>query len=238
MEKALKNNSFTQIKPLNKNLERYEKREKLGLPKYKLGEEIFSAVTHGVSAIFAIVALVLLLAASEKTILNVTTTAVFGGMMVLLYTVSTIYHALGINRAKRVFRVLDHCTIFLLIAGTYTPLTLACVGGVWGITMFSVVWIAAIVGVTLNAIDLKKYTVFSMICYISMGWVVVFAINPILTNMSSFGVLMLFLGGVAYTLGAVVYGIGKKVPYMHSIWHLFVLAGSVLHAICVYTVVS
>lgn len=221
-----------------KNEERAKKREALGLPVYSLGEEIFSSVSHGVSALVALAALVLLLVFCKKTALNITCVAVFGGTMVLLYTVSTIYHGLGLNRAKVIFRSLDHCTIFLLIAGTYTPITLVCLGGTLGWVMFSVVWAAAIMGVVLNAISVERFKRISMVCYLAMGWVVVFAMNSFWKNVSPTGFWCLLAGGLCYTLGAVLYGVGKKIRYIHSVFHLFVLAGSVLHSICVYQIVK
>ena len=157
--------------------------------------------------------------------------------MLMLYSVSCIYHGLALNRAKVVFRSLDHCTIFLLIAGTYTPITLVCLGGTLGWAMFALVWLAAVVGVTLNAVDLERFKVFSMVCYLAMGWVVVLAMKPLRENVSPAGFWCLLAGGIAYPVGAVLYGLGRKVPYMHSVFHLFVLAGSVLHTVCVYQVV-
>lgn len=216
---------------------RREDRERLSLPMYSLGEEIFSAVSHGIAAMFGVTALVLLLVFCEKTPIKIVSVSVFGATMILLYTVSTLYHALNVNRAKRVFRTLDHCTIFLLIAGTYTPITLCCLRGVVGISLFGVVWTAAIVGIILNAISVERFKVVSMICYISMGWVVVFAMKTVLAEMSSFGLWFLLAGGIAYTIGAVIYNVGKKIPYMHAVWHLFVLAGSILHTVTIFTVV-
>lgn len=212
-------------------------RERLGLPRYTLGEEIFSSVSHGVSALFAIAALVLLLVFCEKTPLKLLCVSIYGGTMVLLYTVSTIYHALGLNQAKVVFRALDHCTIFLLIAGTYTPITLLSLGGRWGWTMLCVIWAAAVIGVVLNAISVERFKVFSMVCYLAMGWVVVFAMKTFMANTSPLAVWSLLGGGAAFTVGAILYGLGKRVPYMHSIFHLFVLAGSIAHSVCVYEIV-
>ena len=177
-----------------------EDRMRLSLPLYSLGEEIFSAVSHGVGALFGAAALVMLLWFCEKSLVNVVSVSIFGGTMILLYTVSTLYHALNVNRAKKVFRVLDHCTIYLLIAGTYTPITLCCIEG-------------------------------------RQGWVVVLAFNTVAAKMPGVGLNCLIAGGVAYTVGAVLYGLGKKVPYMHAVWHLFVLAGSVLHTLSVFTVI-
>ncbi len=217
---------------------RREKRRILGLPRYSLGEEIFSAVSHGVSALFAVTALVLLLVFCEKTAKNVVSVSIYGASMVLLYTVSTLYHALGLNRAKVVFRSLDHCTIFLLIAGTYTPITLVCLGGPTGWILFGVVWASAVMGVVLNAISVERFKKFSMVCYLAMGWVVVFAMKAVWEGLSSTGFWCLLAGGLCYTAGAVLYGVGKKIPYIHSVFHLFVLAGSVLHTVSVWQIVK
>lgn len=217
--------------------QRRERCQRMGLPRYSLGEEIFSSVSHGVSALAAAAALVLLLVFCEKTPVKIASVAVYGGTMVTLYAISCIYHGLGLNRAKIVFRSLDHCTIFLLIAGTYTPITLICLGGSQGMLMFLGVWAAAIVGVALNAISVERFKVVSMICYLCMGWVVVLCMGTLRRNLSEAGFWCLLLGGIMYTAGAVLYGVGKKIPYMHSIFHLFVLAGSVLHAVCVYQLV-
>ncbi len=208
--------------------------ERMGLPRYSLGEEIFSSVSHGVSALAAAAALVLLLVFCEKTPVKIASVAVYGGTMVALYAVSSIYHGLGLCKAKQVFRSLDHCTIFLLIAGTYTPITLVCIGGRQGLWMLTGVWAAAIVGVVLNAVSVERFKVVSMICYIAMGWVVVLCMGTLRENLSGAGFWCLLLGGVLYTVGAVLYGLGKRVPYMHSVFHLFVLMGSVLHAACIY----
>ena len=217
---------------------RAKKRRRLGLPRYTLGEEIFSAVSHGVSAILAVVGLVLLLVFGKKTTLNVTCVAIYGATMVMLYTVSTLYHALGLNRAKVIFRSLDHCTIFLLIAGTYTPITLVSLGGVQGWVLFALVWGAAVLGIVLNAVSVERFKVISMVCYLAMGWVVVFSIETFIQHTGAIGFWCLLAGGLCYTLGAVLYGIGKKVPYMHAVFHLFVLAGSALHTAAVYQVVK
>lgn len=216
---------------------RREDRERLSLPLYSLGEEIFSAVSHGAAALFGAAALVLLLAACKKTPVTVASVSVFGGTMILLYTVSTLYHALNVNRAKRVFRVLDHCTIYLLIAGTYTPITLCCLGGTAGLALLCAVWGAAVLGIVLNAVGLERFKAVSMVCYIAMGWAVVFALGAVLENMSAAGLWYLLSGGIAYTAGIAAYGLGRKVPYMHAVWHLFVLLGSVLHTAAVYTIV-
>lgn len=242
MEQVLAGNFSTgnsgKVEKRERAEKRKEKRRVLGLPLYSLGEEIFSSVSHGVSALFAVTALVLLLVFCEKTAAKVVSSAVFGGTMVLLYTVSTLYHSLGLNRAKVVFRSLDHCTIFLLIAGTYTPITLVSLGGAVGWTLFSVVWGAAVLGIVLNAISVERFKKLSMVCYLAMGWVIVFAMRPLLDSISPVGFWCLLGGGILYTLGAVLYGVGKKVPYIHSVFHLFVFFGSVLHTAAIYQIVK
>lgn len=217
---------------------RMEKRRLLGLPRYTLGEEVFSSVSHGVSALYAVGALAFLLLTCRRTPLCLVSAAVFGGTMVLLYTVSTVYHGLGLNRAKVVFRSLDHCTIFLLIAGTYTPITLVTLSGWKGWTMFGVVWGAALLGVVLNAVSVERFAKFSMGCYLAMGWVVVLAMGDFYRAASPLSFWCLLGGGILYTLGAVLYGVGKKVPYMHAVFHLFVLGGSVLHTISVWGILQ
>ena len=219
-----------------KNSLRAEKRKLLGLPRYTLGEEIFSSVSHGVSALFAVGALVFLLLTCQKTPLCLTAAAVYGGTMVLLYTVSTLYHGLGLNRAKVVFRSLDHCTIFLLIAGTYTPITLVCLGGWKGWALFGLVWAAAALGVVLNAVSVERFKKVSMACYLLMGWVILLAMGDFIEAAPPLAFWCLLAGGVLYTVGAVLYGVGKKVPYMHAVFHLFVLGGSVLHTVSVWTI--
>lgn len=135
--------------------------------------------------------------------------------------------------AKRIFRILDHCCIYLLIAGTYTPFTLIVLQGEIGYTLFAIVWISAIIGIVLNALDVEKYKVISMIAYLLMGWVVIFAMKPLFSALPFNGFLLLLIGGIIYTIGAIIYGLGRKIKYMHSIWHFFVLIGSILHFLCI-----
>ncbi len=211
----------------------YANRVKLKLPKYSLGEEIFSAVVHGVSALFAVTALVLLLVFCNKDWVTVSTVSVFGGTMIILYTVSTLYHALNVNKAKKVFQILDHNSIFLLIAGTYTPITGLAIGGTKGLVILCVIWASATLGIVLNSIDMKKFSKFSMICYVAMGWGIVFVMKDFIANTNFLAVLFLMLGGVCYTGGLAFYKAGKKIAYMHSIWHFFVLGGSVFHTLSI-----
>ena len=216
-----------------------DKREKLGLPKYTLGEELVNSISHGLGAAFGVVALVLCVVFSAKSgdAWKVVSSSVYGASMILLYTVSTLYHALGINRAKAVFRTLDHCTIYFLIAGTYTPYTLVSMRGPVGFTVFGVVWAAAICGIVFNAINVRKFRKLSMILYIATGWAVIFSVKTLIATVSPVGIWLLLAGGVLYTIGAVLYGVGKKKKYMHSVFHFFALGGSVCHFISIFAYV-
>ena len=199
------------------------------LPHYTLGEEIFNSVSHGVGVALACVGfgILIVLSALYGDAWAVSSSIVYSFSLFALYLASTLYHACPNRRVKGVLQVLDHCSIFLLIAGTYTPYTLITLRGALGWTLFGVVWGAAIVGVVLNAIDVQKYSRISMVCYVAMGWVVVLAIRPLMASLAWNGLVLLALGGVFYTVGIVFYVIRRS--YMHSIWHLFVLAGSVCH---------
>ncbi len=212
------------------------KRPPITIPKYSLSEELLNSISHGFGGLFGIIALVLCVvrAASSGPALTIFAAALYGATLIVLYTMSTIYHALRVNKAKRVFRVIDHCSIFLLIAGTYTPFTLITLRGAVGWWLFAGVWTAAAIGIALNAIDLKKFSPISTVCYVAMGWVVVFAFGPLKEALAPAGIALLIWGGVAYTVGAVLYAIGSKKKYFHSVFHFFVLAGSVLHFLSVY----
>ena len=147
---------------------------------------------------------------------------------------STLYHSLKVNNAKRVFNIIDHCSIFLLIAGSYTPYVLVTLKGALGWTIFGIIWGAAILGIVLNAVDLNKFRKVSMIAYLLMGWAIIFAIKPLWNSLSTPGFIFLLLGGICYTVGAIFYAIGKKKKYMHSVFHFFVLAGSILQFFSIF----
>lgn len=212
------------------------KKNKIEIPHYTLGEELMSAISHGVGALLGVAALVLCVVRSAQhgSAMAVVCSAIYGFTLIVLYTMSTMYHSLAVNRAKKVFRVIDHCSIYLLIAGTYTPFSLITLNGTVGYIIFGVVWITAIVGITFSAIDLKRFRVFSMTAYIAMGWVIIFAFKPLLDAMPAPGIWLLLSGGIAYTLGVLPFALGKKHKYMHSLFHFFVLAGSILHFLCIY----
>ena len=208
------------------------------LPDYTRGEEIANMVTHTVGGAIGIAVLVVgvVLAALHHNPWAVVGMAIYGFSMICLYSVSSVYHGLRPGLGKKVMQVIDHCTIYLLIAGTYTPVLLAAMRPVYPAlawTVFGVEWGVAVLAATLTAIDLRRYNVISMICYLVMGWFIVLALRPTLQVMTKPGFLWLLLGGVSYTLGAVLYGIGAKRRYFHSVFHVFVVIGSVLQAVAI-----
>lgn len=201
-----------------------------GMPRYTLGEEIFNGVSHGAGAVLSVAGTVVLIvcAAIYSDAWAVVSSCIYGASLIILYTMSTLYHSITNKRAKAFFRIMDHNTIFVLIAGTYTPITLAVLRGAWGWVLFSVVWTAAIVGIALNSIDLERFKKLSIVCYVAMGWVIVFAIKPLIDSAPMLSLVFLVIGGVFYTGGIVFYAI-KRVRYFHSVWHLFTIAGSAFH---------
>lgn len=203
------------------------------LPNYTRGEEVFNMVTHIVGGGFSVLALVVLVIYSAlfKDAWAVVGSAIYGAALIILYTMSSVYHGLRPPLAKKVMQVLDHCTIYFLIAGTYTPILLCAVRKenpllAWAV--FAVEWGLTALAVTLTAIDLKKYRVFSFVSYIGMGWCIIFAAKATIDALSLNGFLWILWGGISYTLGAVFFCVGKRVKYMHSIFHIFVVIGSVL----------
>ncbi len=211
------------------------------LPPYTKGEEIFNMVSHivggGLGVIIAALCIV-------KSFLNhdayqVVSSFIYGFSMIILYTMSSIYHGLVPVTAKKVFQIIDHCAIFILIAGTYTPIALCSIreyNVALGWCLFGFVWGMASLGITFNAIDLKKYSLFSNISYIAVGWCIIFIINHTIKAVSMNGFWWLLAGGIAYTIGAVLYGIAAKLRwrYIHSVFHLFVIIGTLLQAVCVF----
>lgn len=208
------------------------------LPAYTKGEEVFNMVSHIVGGAIGVAALVLciIFSAVRHNGYGLAGSIVYGISMITLYTMSSIYHGLREGTAKRVMQVLDHCTIYLLIAGTYTPILLSAmrpIDPVASWVLLGVVWGLSAIAITLTAIDMHKYAVFSMICYIGMGWCVIVKVPLLIQAVGWGGFWLILLGGVCYTVGAVLYGLGRTKKYMHSVFHLFVVAGSVLHLLAI-----
>ncbi|MBE6681943.1 MAG: hemolysin III family protein [Ruminococcaceae bacterium] len=208
------------------------------LPKYTLGEELTNSISHGIGAGLSIAALVLCVVRAAINIetvkaMGVVAAAIYGSTLIILYCMSTLYHAITNKTARTVFRIFDHTSIYLLIAGTYTPITLITLRGAIGWVLFGIVWGVAVLGITLNAISIEKFRKFSIISYILMGWAVVFGGKPVIEQLPKGGLIFLLIGGAAYTIGIIFYAL-KKVKYMHSIWHFFVLAGSITHFFAIY----
>jgi hemolysin III len=208
------------------------------MPSYTKGEEIFNMVTHIVGGGFGVIALVVtvILALMKKDIWAIVGSAIYRLSMIALYTMSSIYHGLKSGTAKKVMQIMDHCTIFFLIAGTYTPILLTAIrkhSPICAWTIFGIVWGFAALGIVLNAIDLKNYSKFSMVCYLGMGWCIIIAAKVMFEAVSLTGIFYLLAGGIAYTIGAILYGIGVKHKYMHSVFHIFVVLGSILQFISI-----
>lgn len=209
------------------------------LPDYTKGEEIMNMVTHIVGGSLGVIALTLCLikACLKGGVLEIVCAIIFGLSMILLYTVSSVYHGLHPNMGKRVLQVIDHCTIYALIAGTYTPIALCAIRPLypvlgWGLLAWQ--WGLGILAAVLTAIDLKKYNAFSMVCYIGMGWSILPFLPQTMAALTAAGFYLVFAGGVAYTVGAILYGIGSKMRWMHSVFHIFVVLGSVLHFLAIF----
>lgn len=212
------------------------------LPDYTRGEEIMNMVTHCVGAAFGIVALVLcvVFAAKGHNPYRIVGGAIYGTSLIFLYSVSSVYHGLLPCMGKKVMQVIDHCTIFFLIGGTYTPIVLGPLREMrpaLGWTIFGIVWGFCALGTVFTAIDHNKYARFSMICYLGIGWVIAFAFRPTVLAITADGFMLLIYGGICYSFGALLYKLGKKkhLRYMHSVFHIFVLLGTMFHFISVFT---
>ena len=209
------------------------------LPDYSRGEEMMNMITHALGGLLgiAVLAMCVIRAVQNHNIYGIAASAVYGAAMICTFTVSSVYHGLLPCFGKKVMQVIDHCTIYFLIAGTYTAVVLSAIRPVypllgWGLFIFE--WVLAAIAATLTAIDLKKYNVFSMICYIVMGWAVIPFARQTLNVLTMPGFLLLLFGGISYTIGAVLYGIGGKKKWMHSVFHIFVVLGSILQFVAIY----
>lgn len=243
----VKMEAYAALKPakaarkLDRQQERLERKAyEATIPKrYSIGEEIFNSVTHGVGAGLAVAATVLLIvravlyAPADGRGFYVTSFAIFGASLVVLYLMSTLYHALTPYGAKKIFAIFDHSSIYLLIAGTYTPFCLTTLRGSVGWVLFGIIWGLAVVGMTFYAVFGSRMRILSAITYVLMGWLVVFAFKPMVQNLNPLSLKLVLAGGVAYTVGCIFYAL-KKIKWMHCIWHIFVMFGSVFHFFAVY----
>ena len=206
--------------------------------RYTKGEELFNMISHIVGSGLGIIALLVcvIIAALAHNTWGIVSAIVYGFSVIVMFTMSSIYHGLKIGVPKKVFRVLDHCAIFILIAGTYTPVLLTRFREVQPViawSLFAIIWGFAVIGIVLNAIDLKKYMKLSLICYLIMGWAAIFQINELIYVLGAHFFKLILAGGIMYTIGAIFYAVGKKKKYMHSVFHLFVTFGSLLHSIAI-----
>ncbi len=212
--------------------------KKIRIPDYSLGEEITNSITHGLGAIFALVALVLMIAKAAvngNTALCFTVLSVYGSFMFITYVISCVYHGLSPRlKGKAVLRVIDHCDVYLLVLGTIIPVALLGVQGFYGWLLFTLALMLNVVGIVFTAIDVDKYSKISVFCHLLSGWCVCFFIRPLVANASVNCFWLILAGGVSYSIGAILYWLGKKVKYMHSVFHVFVLAGSVLQWLAIY----
>lgn len=197
---------------------------------YSVGEEIAHSITHGIGALLSIAGLAVLVAYSSLNgnAWHIVSSSIYGSTLIILYSASTLYHAITNPKAKSVLQQLDHAAIYLLIAGTYTPFLLVSLRGVWGWSLFGVIWSIAIAGMVLEFVSAERFKKVSLWLYLGMGWIVVLAIKPMLMQVETGGLVLLLAGGLSYSLGVIFY-VREQMAFHHAIWHLFVLAGSVLH---------
>ncbi|MGF1733060.1 PAQR family membrane homeostasis protein TrhA [Photobacterium kasasachensis] len=209
-------------------------------PGYSVAEEVANSVSHGLGMIFGIVGLVLLLnqaIEANADALSITSLSIYGGSMILLYLASTLYHAIPFERAKRALKTFDHCAIYLLIAGTYTPFLLISLRTPLAIGLMAVIWAIALAGIVLKIAFVYRFKRLSLATYLVMGWLALVAVYPLALSLSTGGLVLLGLGGVIYSLGVIFY-VNDRLPYNHAIWHLFVLGGTVCHFLAVYYYVT
>lgn len=209
----------------------------LSLPTYTFNEEMLNCVTHALGALLGVIGWLMsmkLLIAAGNAVATVSM-SVFFVTMIILYANSALYHGWVLTTAKKKFQIMDHCSIFLLITGTYAPYTLMVMNNLAGRIIFAIVALASVLGIAMNVIDLKKFAIPSMLCYLISGWCIIFAYRDIAAALSHDQLFMLVAGGVVYTVGAIFYGLGNKIRYMHTIWHLFVLGGTLFHFASLYS---
>ena len=204
------------------------------IPKYTLGEELINSISHGIGAGLSIAGLVLLIIRAHHAI-GIVSSVIYATFMVNLYIISCIYHALSPRlKGKKVLRVLDHSNVLLMVAGTYTPICLCTLKGVLGWITFSFVWLITIVAIVLNCINIDKYQKLCLACNLGLGWASLLLIGSLLKSCPWNGLILLIIGGVIYTIGAVLYSLGSRYRYIHSLFHFFILAGSIFHYFFIY----
>ncbi|QUJ67523.1 hemolysin III family protein [Photobacterium sp. GJ3] len=207
---------------------------------YTVAEEVANSLSHGAGMIFGIVALVMLLMRAVEVnadALSIASLSIYGASMILLYLASTLYHAIPFDGAKRVLKTLDHCAIYLLIAGTYTPFLLITLRTPLAVTLMAVIWTVALLGIIFKVAFVYRFKRLSLVIYLAMGWLSLVAVYPLAMAMSTAGLVLLAAGGVVYSLGVVFY-VNQQIPYNHAIWHLFVLGGTVCHFLAIYLYVA
>lgn len=202
---------------------------------YSLGEEIANSITHGFGAMLSVAGLTLLVthAAQQNDVWRIVSFSIYGGTMILLFLMSTLYHSFQHEKVKQVFKMLDHCAIYLLIAGTYTPFLLVTLRGTMGWILFAVIWLLALLGIIFKLAFRHRFKKLSLVTYVTMGWLALLVGQELTRSLSAGGMAWLIAGGLAYTLGVIFY-VWKKLPYNHAIWHLFVLAGSLCHYTAIF----
>lgn len=198
--------------------------------RYSFKEELFNSITHGIGALLSLAALIILVvfASLKGDAWRIVSFSIYGFTLFFLYLSSTLYHSIVSERAKKVLRIFDHAAIYLLIAGSYTPILLVAMRGTWGWLILGIIWFLALMGIILNIVSLEKTRVFSTLLYILMGWLIIVAAKPMFATIPQGLFPWLLAGGLVYTFGVVFY-IWKRLPYNHGIWHLFVLGGSTVH---------
>lgn len=213
-----------------------KKKERISVPSYTLCEELVNSISHGVAAAFSIWGLVMLIIRASKVgAMAVTTVTLFGTTMILLYTISCIYHALSPRiTGKKVMRVIDHCNVFLLVFGTIIPIALVGMKGICGWIYFGIVGFITLLGIIFSAIDVEKNEKIEVICHLVNGWSAVLFIKPLIAGVGVTGLVLIILGGVMYSIGALLYGLGSTKKYMHSVFHFFCIFGTIFHYIAIY----
>lgn len=213
-----------------------KKKKEIRIPIYNLTEELINSISHGLGAIFSVVGLIfLIIKASDQGAMKITTITIFGTTMILLYTISCIYHALLPKiKGKKVLRILDHCNVYLLVFGTIIPVALVGISSIPGWIFFGVVFSVTVLGMVASIIDIDRFQALEVICHLINGWSVLFFSSYLIHNIGYSGLILIILGGIMYSLGAILYGIGSKKKYIHSIFHFFCLLGTLFHYLAIY----